>query len=91
MKEVTTMPEEIIYMLDDFGFMYDVMGNYLMIKSKNDTWLIKYGCIFNKQRMRLYHLNTRKSTSKHYQTTVNDFHHCLAYIADHDNKNKLRK
>jgi hypothetical protein len=83
--------DKFVDMIKDFGFEYDIMGSdFIVIKSRYDIWLVKSGSVYNSitknKKIRLYHLDKYGKCGKHYQTTVNDIHHLLAYIKQHDKK-----
>jgi hypothetical protein len=70
-----------------YGFVSQLVGNTIKIKSKNDTWYIA-NLDYNNSNLKiyLYHENSRGKTFKHYQNVYDTLNAMFKDIASHDSK-----
>lgn len=78
--------ETVQKLCKDYGFIYENWFGKTKIKSRNDTWFVKW----NGDNPRLYHenklRNTRSGFGMHFQREFSNIKNMMVYIADHDTK-----
>lgn len=77
--------EEVNNLCLKYGFTWDIIGNYIKLRSKRDSWIIEIFSL-NKDRIELKHLNNYGKNTAHHQGMFKSIESIFKYIDGHDNK-----
>ena len=68
-----------------YDFDWDIIGEYVRIRSKRDTWLV-LNRDHEGRKLKLRHMNAYDSGGSHFQCTCSGLRKLFDYISKHDNK-----
>jgi hypothetical protein len=86
------MTEELNELCKKYGFLYDIIGWYIRVYSKRDTWYF-----FNKdykiyEKIKLLHANSYGGAGTHRQRgEFNNIYEVFNYIDNHDKREIMKQ
>ena len=81
--------EKISNLCLEYGFEWDVIGSYIRLRSKRDSWAIEKGDL-DRFVIKLKHFNNYQGSGCHKQGSFSSLEDIFKYIKGHDNKHSTK-